>query len=293
MAVKTTYTTADKLFSTPLPNHAATYTVISHRSIVDDAMAELNNAGFNIQKETYKSNLNGEVAYGIYTLDHAMDADISMMFAWGNTYDKSRRFRCAVGANVTVSDCAMINGEQASYARKHTGNADHEAKEQIQEQIKIAVQHYNQLLIDKDALLNQRLSKRQQSEILGVLTHDMEVINLTQVALIQKELKKASHDYSRYDLDSAFVLYNHIGQGLKDSHAAVWMDNQQDMHRFFINEFGRIIDTYEEPRIQVVPEAHMDEAIRELVAQAPVNKPVEVVELAQNIVQKRSSFVFM
>lgn len=262
MATKTSFTDKEKLFKTPLPNHAATYTVIAHQDIAEHAIRELNNANFQITQEIYKSNLNGQVAYGIYNLDHAKDKDLQMMFAWSNTYDKSRRFRCAIGANVKVSNNTILSGELAAYARKHTGTADHEAREQIIQQIAGAVTHYEQLILDKNALLNQTLSTRQQAEILGVIVHEKEIINLTQLALIQKELKKPSFNYG-YDQDSAFLLYNHINHSLKDSHPSVWMDNHQDLHRFFINEFGNIEDRLEESQKAI------EQSIIEIMMQEP------------------------
>jgi hypothetical protein len=288
MAVKTSYTDKDKLFQAPLPNHAATYAVITHKEIVINAMSELQTAGFNITEEIYKSNINGEVAYGIYNLDHSMDPDIQMMFAWGNTYDKTRKFRCAVGANVKVSNNAMINGDLASYARKHTGNANQEAHEHIVEQVKSAVEHYNQLIIDKNLFLNTTLTARQQSEILGIVLHEKEIINLTQVALIQKELKKATFDYSKYDADSAFVLYNHINHSLKDSHPAKWMDNHQDLHRFFINEFGKIIQRVA-PTTDILQDVRQSIAIQELIE--PI--PIKTVEVENKVQQNRRTVVFM
>ena len=257
MAIKTSFTQKEELFRVPLPQHAATYTVISHESIVKHAINELSRSGFAIRQEVYKKNLNGEVAYGIYNLDHSKDPDLSMMFAWSNTYDKSRRFRCAIGAEVGVSGNHMMTSDVASYARKHTGNADQQALDHIIEQIKLGVDHYTQIIADKELLLNKTLTVRQQSEILGILVHELEVVNLTQLALIQKELKKPSFNYS-YDLDSAFLLYNHIGHSLKDSHPSVWMDNHQEVHRFFINEFGIITDNL------AINQAKAEDAIKEM-----------------------------
>ena len=257
MAIKTSFTQKEDLFRVPLPQHAATYTVISHESIVKHAINELSRAGFGIRQEVYKKNINGEVAYGIYNLDHSKDKALSMMFAWSNTYDKSRRFRCAIGAEVTTSSNHMITGDVASYARKHTGNADQQALDHIIEQIKLGVDHYTQIITDKEQLLNTTLTVRQQSEILGILVHEKEVINLTQLALIQKELKRPSFNYN-YDKDSAFLLYNHIGHSLKDSHPSVWMDNHQEVHRFFINEFGQISDAL------AANQASVEEAIKEM-----------------------------
>ena len=61
-----------------------------------------------------------------------------MMFAWTNSYNKQIRFQCGIGAYVFVCNNGMVAGDMSTYARKHTGNADSEAFNQIMSQIKNA-----------------------------------------------------------------------------------------------------------------------------------------------------------
>ena len=69
--------------------------------------------------------MNAKVAQGVYHLASTEDEEMGMMFAWTNSYDKSTRFQCAVGAFVNVCSNGMLCGDMANYARKHTGKADH------------------------------------------------------------------------------------------------------------------------------------------------------------------------
>jgi hypothetical protein len=61
--------TRNYLESIALPNHGRRYTPISHKSIIDKVHEELVARGFNVEQETYRSNLSGTVANGIYVLD--------------------------------------------------------------------------------------------------------------------------------------------------------------------------------------------------------------------------------
>ena len=53
------------LTSVSLPNHGASYTVISHQSVIDYVYAELANAGFAVSSEEYRCTADGNIAQGI------------------------------------------------------------------------------------------------------------------------------------------------------------------------------------------------------------------------------------
>ena len=140
---KPSETTKMHLTSAPLPNHGKSYTVISHQQVIDNTVQMLNDSGFTIEKEIYRANGNAQVAQGIFhikpnTTDPqiAEEAELGMMFAWTNSYDKSVRFQCAIGGYVQVCYNGMVCGDMMTFARKHTGSADQEIKMQISNQIK-------------------------------------------------------------------------------------------------------------------------------------------------------------
>ena len=88
MPRKISNTTKAHLISVPLPQHAATYTVISHQFVMDYATQQLTTAGFNISNEEYRCTADGNIAQGIYKLNYNNDPELSMMFAWTNSYNK-------------------------------------------------------------------------------------------------------------------------------------------------------------------------------------------------------------
>ncbi len=114
------------LVSVPLPNHGATYTVISHQSVMDYVYTELAAAGFSVVREEYRCTADGQIAHGIYKLNFNNDPELSMMFAWTNSYNKQVRFKCGVGAYINLTGTTMVCGDMGSWARKHTGTADEE-----------------------------------------------------------------------------------------------------------------------------------------------------------------------
>ena len=123
-------TTRWHLENAALPNHGKTYTVVSHKSVIDNTLQLLASSGFTIEKEIYRANMNANVAQGIYhiypsqTTDEEIinEKELGMMFAWTNSYDKSTRFQCAVGAYVAVCYNGMVAGDMMNFKRKHTGS---------------------------------------------------------------------------------------------------------------------------------------------------------------------------
>jgi hypothetical protein len=103
MPKKISNTTKAHLISVPLPQHGASYTVISHQFVMDYATQQLATAGFNIVDEEYRCTADGQIAQGIYRLQFNSDPDLSMMFAWTNSYNKQVKFKCVVGAYIKKS----------------------------------------------------------------------------------------------------------------------------------------------------------------------------------------------
>ena len=228
-------TTKDFLVAAPLPNHGKTYTVIPHKDVIDITKTLLDNNGFKITKELYRANINAKVAQGVYHLASDEDPEMGMMFAWTNSYDKSTRFQCAVGAFVNVCSNGMLCGDMANYARKHTGKADHDIHTQISSQIKSANKYFNKLIDDKNQMRQIFLPKKSQAELVGRLFLDEEIIDASQVSCIKAEMKEPSYNYSA-DLNNAWTFYNHVTHSFKKSHPRTWMNDQVKFHEFMTAE---------------------------------------------------------
>jgi hypothetical protein len=240
---KATETTKTYLENAPLPTHGKSYTVISHKDVIDNTKKLLENSGFTIRTELYRANMNAQVAQGIYhiyptqTQDDVIagETELGMMFAWTNSYDKSTRFQCAIGAYVMVCSNGMMCGDMMNFKRKHSGSANHDMIVQLSNQIKNGEKHYTRILTDRDALRAKSLTKREQSELLGRLFADEEIITSTQTTCIKKEMNKPSYDYNCND-DNAWTFYNHVTHSLKMSPPRDWMQDSQNFHDFMMTE---------------------------------------------------------
>lgn len=230
MPKKIQNTTKAHLVSVPLPNHAATYTVISHQFVIDYAYQSLAAAGFNIVDEEYRCTADGQIAQGIYKLNFNNDPELSMMFAWTNSYNKQVKFKCVVGAYINKTGGVMISGEVGSWVRKHTGSADTETKATIDNYITNANMYYNQLCSDKAAMEVVTLNKRKQSQLLGVLFAEYEILTTEQSSMVRDQMKKPNHVFA--NTDSLWAFYNYVTDALQLSHPKTWMEDQRILHYF-------------------------------------------------------------
>ena len=235
MPKKIQNTTKADLISVPLPNHAATYTVISHQFVIDYAFQALANAGFGIVDEEYRCTADGQIAQGIYKLNFNNDPELSMMFAWTNSYNKQVKFKCVVGAYINNSGSVMISGDIGSWVRKHTGSADTETKQTIDDYISNALMYYTQLCSDKAAMETVMLNKRKQSQLLGVLFAEYEILTTEQASMVRDQMKRPQQVFA--NSDSLWAFYNFVTNALQLSHPRTWMEDQRVLH-YFISTIG-------------------------------------------------------
>ena len=238
------------LIDVALPNHADSYTVISHESVMDLSIKALEDAGFNVTGENYRATHDGNIASAIYTLDFGDDPELSMMFAWSNSYNKQMRFKCGIGAIHRPNSTSLVCGDMGSWARKHTGSADTETKETIEQQVKLAKVYYEQLCADKEVMKKIPLDVRKQSQILGMLFAEHDILTTEQASLIKQQMSRPTYKCS--EPGTLWEFYNFVTIALQQSHPKTWMEDQRVLHWF-------ISDTFKFDKVNVAPAATSDD----------------------------------
>jgi len=241
---KPTNVTRKELINFPLPHHGGKYKTVSHKFVIDQTLDKLKTSGFIVTNQIYRANKNGSVAEGKLYIkpkfinDYFIknEEDLGMMFAWVNSYDKSIRFSCGIGAYVSVCSNGMVGGE-LGYSRKHIGTADYDILKQINKQIDKGLKTYRSLIDDKDEFINITLSLREQSSILGRLFIEEELLDPGQLSIVKKEMSNPTYDYG-VDQESLWSFYNHITHAMKKTHPKKWMLNHKKLHDFFTMQFS-------------------------------------------------------
>ena len=247
--------TKAQLIAVDLPTHGDSYTVISHESVINYVYAELAAAGFGVVSETFRATADGQIAHGIHVLQYNSDPELSMMFAWTNSYNKQVRFKCGVGAYVNNAGTFMVHGDMGSWSRKHTGTADEETVETIKGQIKDAQMYYDQLKADKDAMKEIKMNKRKQAQLLGILFAEYQILTTEQASMVRSEMVKPTHVFE--DTSSLWAFYNYVTTALQASHPKTWMEDQRVLH-YFISSVNNFSSPQIGPQVQPVVEAEVD-----------------------------------
>lgn len=243
MGQRSTNITKDYLIKAPLPTHGETYTVIPHQFVIDRTLEELATNGFAVDKELYKCNLNAQIAQGTYHIKYGNDPEVGMAFTWTNSYDKTTKFKSALGAYIHLSKGIMISGDLGQWRRKHTGNADNEIVSTIHAQISNAEVYFSELISDKEKMKKIVVDKKQIAEFIGYLYLDRNVITTEQISFVKGQYKKPDFEHEIPET-SLWLMYNYLVTSLQRSHPRQWLDQQRMIHYLVTSEFG--IRTYDE-----------------------------------------------
>ena len=272
-------TTKDYLINVALPNHGGKYTVISHKSIMDYALTEIKNQGFAVVDEHYRATHDGQIAQGVYKLNYGKDPELSLMFAWSNSYNKQVRFRCVVGGYINENQTVMITGDMGNYSRKHIGSADTETVENMKDQLQQANKYYDMLHHAKESMKKITLSSRKKAELLGILFAEYSILTTEQASIIRQQMEKPSFFYAG-GADSLWTFYNHATLALQQSHPRTWLEDQRLLHWFMEAEFKLA-----QPIVQAVVTPTVDDTTTEteLTAENNYGEPENQLNLINEI----------
>lgn len=272
-------TTKDYLINVALPNHGGKYTVISHKSIMDYALTEIKNQGFAVVDEHYRATHDGQIAQGVYKLNYGKDPELSLMFAWSNSYNKQVRFRCVVGGYINENQTVMITGDMGNYSRKHIGSADTETVENMKDQLQQANKYYDMLYNAKESMKKITLSSRKKAELLGILFAEYSILTTEQASIIRQQMEKPSFFYAG-GADSLWTFYNHATLALQQSHPRTWLEDQRLLHWFMEAEFKLA-----QPVVQAVVTPTVDDTTTEaeLTAENNYGQPENQLNLINEI----------
>jgi hypothetical protein len=282
MSKTTKLVTVEELKSVALPTATDTYTVISHGFIIDEVKRELHLSGFEVVSEEYRANNNLEVARGSYIIKRSEDPNFMMSFSWTNSYDKSTKFQCAIGGYVLENNSFVIDKEENTFIRKHTGTADVLVKETIAEKIGCAEMHYLKVLSAKRMMESITVNRQEVAKILGDLYFSYDIISIEQLSGIKKEYNKPSYVYST-NADSLWTVYCHILTVIKSSHPKMWLQQQGFIHNYIKMNFFKPVSPVSSPILEtlldtsVLPEALIPEQLDLLDAIAEAEAETEVV----------------
>lgn len=212
-----------------------TYTAISHKDIINKTQELLSKHNINILDQKYYHCNDGLIAQGNYLLG-VQDNNYGLELAWQNSTNKQVSFKYAVGNRTLVCTNSSVFGTLGSYKRKHNGLADQEAFQTMEEFIVRLEDDFNAQVILFDRMKEIETTKRTCAELIGRMFADEEIITMTQLGIINRELKNPSFDYGIEN--TVYNLFQHCTHSFKEVTPRTWLPKQLELSSFFINEFS-------------------------------------------------------
>lgn len=224
-------TTAAFLMGVMLPTETRTYKPISHEELIVTTRDTIQKCGLHISSELYEATREGQVANGRYIIKDLRDAEMSLMIAWQNSYNKQVTLKFAIGTHIFICENGCVSGDFGSFKKKHVGQIQTYTPTAIEEYIKSSEQTFYAVSNDRDAMKATTITQRERAELIGRLTVEKQILGSTQMNTIIKELRNPRFQYS--DSESLWQLYQIITYALKTSAPSEWMGDHLAVHELF------------------------------------------------------------
>ena len=235
--------TKELLLSTPLPQETNSYKPISHEQLIDLTLTGIEKSGFKLETELYSSAQEGNIANGRYTISNVADKEMKLQIGWQNSYNKQLTLKFALGTSIIVCQNGMVSGDFGTFKKKHVGEIQTFTPQAITDYIKSAGEAFKRIQVEREAMKQIEVDKRIISELIGRLYIEEELIQSTQLNIIQRELKKPTHNYGAEG--SLWELYQFTTFSMKEIHPRLWMENHMNVHKFFTQQAGIILPSKE------------------------------------------------
>ena len=225
-----------------------TYTPISNKFIMDMLTDKINNMGLIVRSESYKTALtqDGRIKGVIGGLNISTDNEnYGQRIMFRNSYDKSMSFAITVGSVVWICENGCVSGDY-QYKRIHRGVITGDTsttQDDIVENINGSFQYletaFTKVTGQLDELKHFQISPIESYKLIGELFFKQEVINITQMSIIKRELVQSNNFRHIGDTDfTAYDLYNHITESLKSSSPYSYVKDHIATHKLFEQTFN-------------------------------------------------------
>lgn len=226
-----------------------TYTPVSNKLIMDLIEDKLRDNNLVVRNEDYRVARNNAGAIkgviGSYNIT-TDDGEFGQKVMFRNSYDKSMSFAIVCGTIVWICENGCISGDY-QYKRVHRGVIrDDESSTTIDDVQDYIIGGISSLQVTFEKNVNQlnelrkfEISPKESYDLIGQLFFEMQTINITQMAIIQREFSNSKNFKHLGETDfTAYDLYNHITESLKTSHPLNYFKDHQDTHKLFEKVFS-------------------------------------------------------
>jgi hypothetical protein len=230
-STKTYNTTKGLITSALVPAQTRTYKPVSHSQLIDLTLNGIEAAGFKLDKETYSSAKDGQIANGRFSISNVADSEMQLQIGWQNSYNRTMSLKFAIGTRILVCSNGCVSGDFGAFKKRHKGDIQDFTPGAITDYIKSAGDSFKIMQQQREQMKQVEITKRTKAELIGRMIIEEQFISSTQLNIITKELTNPTHDYGAKD--SLWELYNYTTFAMKELHPSLWMENHIQAHKFF------------------------------------------------------------
>ena len=230
-STKTYNTTKGLITSALVPAQTRTYKPVSHSQLIDLTLNGIQAAGFKLDKETYSSAKDGQIANGRFSISNVADSEMQLQIGWQNSYNRSMSLKFAIGTRILVCSNGCVSGDFGAFKKRHKGDIQDFTPGAITDYIKSAGDSFKIMQQQREQMKQVEITKRTKAELIGRMMIEEQFICSTQLNIITKELSNPTHDYGAKD--SLWELYNYTTFAMKELHPSLWMESHIKAHKFF------------------------------------------------------------
>lgn len=186
--------------------------------------------GIQIVDQEYKLSATGQIAtWRLFLGD--MESGLQRCVGGINSYDKTKKFGVAAGANVYVCSNGMFTSEIV-HMRKHTGNILDDMQEMIRRALSYVEVSFKNALETYEFYKDFKLEKSAVNEIIGQLVLEEQLIKNEQLSIIKYGIN-SDPNFSLKTDPSLWNLYNVVTEALKRTHPADFIQDHVALHQMF------------------------------------------------------------
>ena len=258
MSETKSYTTAKSvILSAPLPQQTRTYKPISNQQLVDLTLNGIEKAGYSLERETYLSAKEGNVALGRYNIKGVEDMEMQLQVSWRNSYDKSLPLIYMVGCIIKVCNNGLMRSiGGGSFKKKHQGQIQEFTPVAITEYIKRAADTFVEIQKERELMKEIELTKTLQAQLCGEMFIEHEFIKSTQLNIVKRELECPTYDYG--NPNSLWSLFNYTTFSMREIHPSLYAQDHLDAYSFFTDKAGIILPKQSIPVSPVIPSNQLE-----------------------------------
>lgn len=235
MKRKSYETLKDEVFKIELPEQTRSYKPISHQSVIEGILEQVDKRNLIVDHEIYKTANSGLQLSGEIRFKSGLDSDLDMQLVFLNSYNKTISLKISSGSFARVCLNTSIYGSSINYKKKHSGEIQTLTPLKIIEQLDNMEKEFQKAIDFKERAKEIEITKRTCAELLGRMYLQENLISSTQLSVIKGEMEIPTYNYGVEN--TVWNSYSDVTNSYKSLSPMLMINKNVQLSDFYIKEF--------------------------------------------------------